>query len=453
MTTAPFWTQSPAEAAYALDCGVEGLTTAEAAARLVKFGRNADAQARKAGVIAASVVAGLTGDMPSALIILVILAASVTLDTVQEGRATRAAEALRQSVAMKAEVKRDGAFVSVDAETVAPGDLFRVAAGDIIPADALVMKASAFMANEAALTGEPYGSVKRPGVVKAVTAAEASNALFRGSVAQTGQAVALAVGTGANTLFGKAAQSLNAAGAISPFQRDLRQLGFLVARATGVLALGVLAANVLFGRPLIQSVMFSVALAVGLTPELLPMITTVTLARGAVRMSRKKVIVKRFAAIHDLGSMTVLCTDKTGTLSSAEIVLAGSLGPDGEPSERPSLLAAICASLGGDKGSLDDALAKAKPAAASARPASVRLPRKDGRGSGRRPRGQDADRQGGSRIGAERLCRHGWRDCLRRSGPSRRDEARSSPRRERSARRGHRLPIVVGAIARPHGRR
>ncbi len=203
---------------------------------------------------------------------------------------------------------------------------------------------------------------KRPGYIQVDTASGASNALFRGAVAQTGETTALAIGTGANTLFGEAASSLNAE--ISPFQRDLRQLGFLVARATAVLVVGVLAANVYFGRPLIQSLMFSVALAVGLTPEILPMITTVTLSRGAVRMSRKKVIVKRLAAIHDLGAMTVLCTDKTGTLTLAQIELAGSLAPDGKPDERPAMLAAICASLGGDKGSLDDALAKARPDAA-----------------------------------------------------------------------------------------
>jgi Mg2+-importing ATPase len=380
MTTEPFWARTPAAAAAALGCGVSGLTSAEAAARLAKYGPNADVQAREAGLfvsvgrrllepmtlilIAAALVSAATGDVPSALIILIILGASVALDTVQEGGAKRAAEALRQSVALKAEVKRDGAFVTVDAEAVVPGDVFRVRVGDIVPADALVLEAAAFTANEAALTGEPYGVIKRPGEVKAAAAAEASNALFRGSVAQTGEAAALAVRTGADTLFGEAAQSLNAAAEISPFQRDLRQLGFLVARATGVLVVGVLAANVAFGRPLIQSLMFSVALAVGLTPELLPMITTVTLSRGAVRMSRKKVIVKRLAAIHDLGAMTVLCTDKTGTLTSAEIVLASSLGPDGRAAERPAMLAAICASLGGDKGSLDDALAKAKPGAA-----------------------------------------------------------------------------------------
>ena len=252
-------------------------------------------------------------------------------------------------------------FVSIDAETVVPGDVFRVGVGDIIPADALVLEANAFSANEAALTGEPYGVVKRPGEAKGQTPAEASNALFRGAVGLSGDAVALAVGTGANTLFGEAAKSLNAAAEISPFQLDLRALGFLVARATAVLVVGVLAANVAFGRPLIQSLMFSVALAVGLTPELLPMITTVTLSRGAVRMARKKVIVKRLSAIHDLGAMTVLCTDKTGTLTSAQIELAGSLAPDGKTNDRPAMLAAVCARLGGDNGSLDKALTKARP--------------------------------------------------------------------------------------------
>jgi Mg2+-importing ATPase len=390
MAERPFWTKTTADAAGALGCGLTGLSSAEAAARLARFGRNADAQAREAGLvmsvvrrlleplclilIVAALVSAATGDAASAGIILVMLGVSVALDTIQEGRAKHAAEALRQSVALKAQVRRDGAFVAVDAETVVPGDVFKVAAGDIVPADALVLEADAFTANEAALTGEPYGATKRPGEVASEAVADASNALFRGSVAQTGEAVALAVGTGANTLFGKAALSLNAKAEISPFQHDLRQLGFLVARATGVLAIGVLAANVLFGRPLIQSLMFSVALAVGLTPELLPMITTVTLSRGAVRMSRKKVIVKRLTAIHDLGAMTVLCTDKTGTLTSAEIVLQASLGPDGKASDRPAQLAAVCASLGGDAGSLDAALAKAQPKAAKGWTRRGRLP-------------------------------------------------------------------------------
>ena len=379
MASKSFWTQDPQQACAAMQCDLAGLTTAQAAQRLDSYGPNADPQPVEPGLvvsvlrrlleplclvlIAAAVVSALTGDVPSAVIIVVILAVSVALDTVQEGTAKRAAEALRKSVALTADVKRDGQFVAIDARTVVPGDVFRVSVGDIVPADSLVLEASALTVNEAALTGEPYGVVKRPGIVNIPEASEATNALFRGAVVQTGDGVALAIGTGSNTLFGAAAKSLNAVAAISPFQHDLRQRGYLVARATAVLVVGVLAANVAFGRPLIQSLMFSVALAVGLTPELLPMITTVTLSRGAVRMSRRKVIVKRLSAIHDLGAMTVLCTDKTGTLTSAEIVLAGSLAPDGTPADRPAMLASVAASLGGDKGTLDQALARARPEA------------------------------------------------------------------------------------------
>jgi Mg2+-importing ATPase len=259
-------------------------------------------------------------------------------------------------VALKAEVKRNGAFVPVEVDTVVPGDVIRVRSGDIIPADALVLEATAFTTSEAALTGEPYPVEKRPGIVAARNAGDASNALFRGAVALTGEALALVVGTGRATLFGAAASSLAENQAPSPFQRDLRSFGLLIARLTIALVLVVLTTNLLFGRPVLESLMFSVALAVGLTPELLPMITTVTLSRGALRMAARKVIVKRLASIHDLGAMTILCTDKTGTLTSAEITLARSLDAAGVADDRAARLGAISAELGGDRGALDAAL-------------------------------------------------------------------------------------------------
>jgi Mg2+-importing ATPase len=382
VANSPFWNHTTADAAAELGCGVAGLTSSEAAARLAKWGPNSDARKRRLValrsvarrvldpmclvLVAAAAISGMTGDRASAVIILVILSASLSLDALQERAAKRAAEALEKSVAVKSEVKRDGAFTSLDPAMIVPGDVFRVRVGDIIPADGLLLEANAFTVNEAALTGEPYGVVKAPGASDAKTAAEANNALFRGAVVQTGSAVALTVRTGPDSLFGQAARALSAPAEVSPFEHDLRQLGMLVARATAVLALAVLAVNIAFGRPLVASLMFAVALAVGLTPELLPMITTVTLSRGAVRMSRKKVIVKRLAAIHDLGAMTVLCTDKTGTLTSARIELAGSLSPSGEAGGRAAELAAVAAELGGDKGSLDQALVAAQPDAAKA---------------------------------------------------------------------------------------
>ena len=190
----------------------------------------------------------------------------------------------------------------------------------------------------------------------ALNAGEASNALFRGSVAHTGEGIALVVGTGRATMFGAAASALAETAAPSPFERDLHAFGILTARMTLGLVLVVLTTHMLFGRPVLESLMFAVALAVGLTPELLPMITTVTLSRGALRMAQRKVIVTRLASIHDLGAMTVLCTDKTGTLTSAEIKLARSLNPAGVDDPRAARLGAIAAELGGDRGALDAAL-------------------------------------------------------------------------------------------------
>lgn len=288
---APFWVRGKDTLCAELGCGTAGLGAMEAAARLEQYGSNVDAVGRHASVadavarrlleplslilLAAGIVSAVTGDTIGGAIIVVILVLSIGLDTFQEGRAIKAADILRRSVALKAEVKRDGAFVAVEVDRVVPGDVIRVRAGDIIPADALLLEATAFTASEAALTGEPYPVEKHPGIVAAPHAGEASNALFRGAVAQTGEALALVVGTGRATLFGAAASSLTEIQPPSPFQRDLHAFGLLVARLTIALVLVVLAANVLFGRPVLEALLFSVALAVGLTPELLPMITTV----------------------------------------------------------------------------------------------------------------------------------------------------------------------------------
>ncbi len=384
-----FWTEPHELLCQRLDCGRAGLSSTGAEERLNRFGPNLDKPLSRTGplrallrrlleplmlmLLLAAAVSAATGDAASAVIIILVVIASIGLDTVQEARASKAAAALREQVALTAEVCRDGVFRTLPTDRIVPGDVFRVRAGDIIPADAVILSADGFSANEAALTGEPFAVEKRPGAVSSTVAAEATNALFRGAVAQSGEAVALAVATGRATLFGAAAALLAEDGGLSPFQRDLRALGFVIARAAGVLSVAVLAVNLVLGRPLLESLMFAVALAVGLTPELLPMITTVTLSRGAVRMAQRKVIVKRLTAIHDLGAMTVLCTDKTGTLTSAEIVLAGSVDAAGNGTRRPAELAAICAELAGDRSWMDSALAAAAPDAAEGWTALARL--------------------------------------------------------------------------------
>ena len=375
----PFWSKSADDICTALHGSRDGLSATDAVIRLARYGTNSDAQGKRIGalhaimrrlleplsliLLVAAIVSAGTGDTIGGSIIALILVVSIGLDTFQEGHAAHAAEILRQSVALTAEVRRDGAYLQVQVDQVVPGDLMRVRAGDIIPADGLVIASTAFAANEAALTGEPYPVEKRPGPVTGPSPSQATGALFRGSIAQTGEASALVVNTGRSTIFGAAAAALGQAAEASPFEKDLRAYGLLTARLTMALVLVVLATSVFFGRPVLQSLLFAVALAVGLTPELLPMITTVTLSRGAIRMARRKVIVKRLGSIHDLGAMTVLCTDKTGTLTSAEITLARSISLSGGDDPRPASLAAIAAILGGDRGALDAALVAANPQA------------------------------------------------------------------------------------------
>jgi P-type Mg2+ transporter len=376
-----FWTETPEAVGAKLHCGLLGLSSSEAEQRLAQYGPNSDAETRSDSIVrailrrlleplslillAAGIVSVATGDSIGGSIIVTILVVSIGLDTVQEGHAVRTADILRRSVALKAEVKRDGGFHQIEVEKVVPGDILRVRAGDIVPADALILESTACTAGEAALTGEPYPVEKRPGAVDGKSPGEASNALFRGAVAQTGEAIALAVNTGRATVFGAAASALAQAQVASPFQRDLREFGLVIARLTLGLVVVVLATRVMLGRPVLDSLLFSVALAVGLTPELLPMITTVTLSRGAMRMAARKVIVKRLASIHDLGAMTVLCTDKTGTLTSAEITLARSLDPAGSEDPRIARLGGIAAELGGDRGALDAALVRCSSGAAT----------------------------------------------------------------------------------------
>jgi len=238
-----FWKSTPQEICATLHCGLQGLSTGEARQRLDQYGPNSDAPARADSLLravfrrlleplslillAAGIVSMLTGDEIGGSIIVLILTLSIGLDTVQEGHAVRSAEILRRSVALKAEVKRDGVFRQIEVEEVVPGDLLRVRAGDIIPADALILECTALTTGEAALTGEPYPVPKHP-ATGATDPDDTSSAVFRGSVAQTGEAIVIAVKTGRATVFGAAASALAQAQEPSPFERDLREFGLVI---------------------------------------------------------------------------------------------------------------------------------------------------------------------------------------------------------------------------------
>ncbi len=292
-------------------------------------------------LVVAAGISALTGDFASFGIILVVIALSITLDVIQEHRAELAAESLKRSVAIRVDAYRDGKIVSIPVDQAVPGDVVELRAGDLVPADGVVISSRNIHVNEALMTGEPFPTEKRAGLCTTAAPADAFNALFAGTSVVSGEATMLLVKTGAATRFGGIAAALSSADPPSAFERGIHRLGLLILRLTVFLVLFVLLVHLAFGRPMLDSFLFAVALAVGLTPELLPMIMTVTLSRGALRMAEKSVIVKRLAAIHDLGAMDVLCTDKTGTLTEARISLVGHPGPGGTDSDRTLTLALI----------------------------------------------------------------------------------------------------------------
>ncbi len=305
-----------------------------------------------------------TGDVASFVIIAAIVLLSISLDFIQEVRAQDAVEALRRSVAVQATVRRDGHAVSVPIDRLVPGDIVELIAGDLVPADCRLLESRDLYVNEALLTGEPYPAEKQagdlgPGSSKtgAVEATGAANAVFAGTSVISGTATILVCRTGARTALGHLATSLAQKPPPTAFALGVRRFGMLIMRFTMFMILFVLVVNVSFQRPLLESLMFAVALAVGLTPELLPMIVTVTLARSATQMAKRRVIVKRLSAIHDLGAMDMLCTDKTGTLTEAAIRLTRSVDGHGADSEQVRKLACVNSHFeSGMKSPLDEAI-------------------------------------------------------------------------------------------------
>lgn len=308
-------------------------------------------------LIAAAAISGLSGDYGSFFIIVAVLAISMTLDIVQEYRAEQAADALRHSVAVRADVLRDGKPVAAPVYRLVPGDIALLRTGDLVPADGVVLECEDLQLDESIMTGEAFPARKNNAPCAATEAADAHNALFAGTSVVSGKATMLLVETGTRTRFGAIASALAANVPPTALEQGVRRLGLLILRLTIFLTLFVVLAHLAAARPAMQSILFAVALAVGLTPELLPMVMTVTLARGAQRMALQKVIVKRLSAIHDLGAMDVLCVDKTGTLTQAKITLADHVDCEGRKSDRVLELARINSQFQtGVRSALDDAI-------------------------------------------------------------------------------------------------
>jgi P-type Mg2+ transporter len=366
-----------------LNSNADGLSSQEALARLVRFGPNIIHGERKRALLlqflakfrnplviillAASALSAFTGDATSFFIIGAIVLMSVTLDFVQEYRAGQAAERLRQSVAVSVQVLRERKTFDIPMADLVPGDVVHLSAGDLVPGDGRVLEAKDFFVNQSLLTGEPYPVEKSRGELSETTDMVAAiNGVFLGTSVISGTASVLICRTGQNTALGEIADNLIAKAPPTSFEQGTQRFGFLIMRMTVLLVLFVLLVNAFFHRPWLESFLFAMALAVGLTPELLPMVVSVTLSRGALRMATKKVIVKRLAAIHNLGSMDVFCTDKTGTLTEARIHLERHLDSLGQDSRRVLELAYLNSFFEtGLKSPLDDAILEHKEIDAS----------------------------------------------------------------------------------------
>ena len=329
----------------------EGLGTAEAQRRLVQYGANilkpetrSNAVSLLLGQFKSPIIVLLlfaTGlsfflhDPVNALIILAIVVASGLLGFWQEHSATRAVEKLLAMVQVRATVLRDATPRDIPVEEIVPGDVVILNAGDLVPGDCRIVESKDLFVDEATLTGETYPAEKSADVLAAgAPLAHRTNALWMGTHVVSGTATALVVVTGTQTEFGKVSERLKLRPDETEFERGIRRFGYFLMQVTLVLVMAIFAINLRLERPLLESVLFSLALAVGLTPQLLPAIISINLARGAKRMAKARVIVKRLASIENFGSMNVICADKTGTLTEGIVRLQSALDVAGNPSEK-----------------------------------------------------------------------------------------------------------------------
>lgn len=353
---ASFWSASADQVFKQLQTSQQGLTSDEAQQRLKRYGANllkAKKQATmltlllnqfKSPIILILVfAAGLSfflQDPQDAIIILVIVLVSGLLSFWQERGASNAVEKLLATVQIRATVLRDGTSAEVPLEQVVPGDIVLLSAGDVIPGDCLILESKDLFVDEAALTGETYPVEKEVQVLTAETPlSKRLNTLYMGTHVTSGTGKAVVVHTGTETEFGQVSVRLRVRPPETEFEHGVRRFGYLLMEVTLLLVIGIFAINVLLHRPVLDSLLFSLALAVGLTPQLLPAIISINLAYGAKRMAEQKVIVKRLASIENFGSMNVLCSDKTGTLTEGVVRLRSALSVDGHDSEQVLLYA------------------------------------------------------------------------------------------------------------------
>jgi Mg2+-importing ATPase len=352
----PFWSISDTELLGNFKSSLTGLTSDDAKKRIIQYGANrlkpqkrADAftllisQFKSPIILILLFATGLSvflHDPADALIILAIVLISGLLGFWQEHGASDAVAKLLAIVQIKTAVLRDGSQQEIPVEDVVPGDIVIFNAGDIVPGDCLLIESKDLFVDEAMLTGETFPVEKAVSSLAADTAlAKRNNSVWMGTHVVSGSAKALVVLTGKNTEFGKVSERLKLKPPETEFERGIRRFGYFLGEVTIFLVVIIFAINVYLHRPVLESFLFSLALAVGLTPQLLPAIISINLAHGAKKMAQKKVIVKRLASIENFGSMNVICSDKTGTLTEGSVQVESAMDVNGEANEKVFLFA------------------------------------------------------------------------------------------------------------------
>jgi Mg2+-importing ATPase len=353
----PFWSMPQSELTRLLKSDPQaGLSAGEAEKRLQTIGPNQLQKKRDTKAIGlflnqfkspiviiliiATIISAFLQDWTDAIIILLIVLISAGLSFWQEYSASNAAQKLRAQISTKAQTIRDGKPVFVPVEDIVPGDIVLLSAGSLIPADGIILEAKDFFVNQAVLTGETYPVEKKPGeVAENASLAERNNTVFMGTNVRSGSARILIAQTGPATAFGQIANRLTLRPPETEFERGIRRLGNLLTEVMLVLVFVIFALNVAFHKPVLDSFLFAIALAVGLTPQLLPAIININLSKGSQNMAKRGVIIRRLESIENFGSMDILCTDKTGTLTVGIMQLDKALDPAGQPSESTLRLA------------------------------------------------------------------------------------------------------------------
>jgi Mg2+-importing ATPase len=349
-TQAAYWSLTPEQLLSNLHASRNGLQPADAEQRLKQYGLNAISAQQQATafrlllsqfksplvliLIFAAVISGIVGEWVDAIIVIAIVLGSTILGFVQEYTASNAVAKLRSQITIKSNLLRGGKPQMLPSDQVVPGDVVVLSAGSLIPADGVVLEADDFFINQAVLTGETFPVEKKPATIPAnASLVQRTNCVFMGTSASSGTAKVLIVRTGKTTVFGQVAERLRLRPPETEFERGIRHFGNLLTQVMLVMVVVILAVNVLLTKPFLDSLLFTLALAVGLTPELLPAIISITLSHGAQQMAKRGVIVRRLTSIENFGSMDVLCTDKTGTLTEGIVLLDGAIDTQGQPSE------------------------------------------------------------------------------------------------------------------------